>query len=278
MIVAYAHKGCLDQSRELFNSLESRDPSSWTAMIEAHACNGQSKEALETFWQMNQDGIDADEITFISVLHSCSHTGMVEKSLHQFARALFDAIARPDVVAWNTMIEAYANAGQLDQARALFDAMPVDKNVVSWTVMLTGYSQLGQYERALGIFQRMDLDGIQQDDMTLTAILSACSHVGLVGPSKLHFSSMLADYGVTPRIEHYQCMVAILGRAGELGKCEELVGRMPIAPDVGAWKNLLGACSIHGDVDRGDVAANAAAEMDPSNEVPYLLLSNIVRG
>ncbi|XP_024542650.1 pentatricopeptide repeat-containing protein At4g02750-like [Selaginella moellendorffii] len=149
MIVAYAHKGCLDQSRELFNSLESRDPSSWTAMIEAHACNGQSKEALETFWQMNQDGIDADEITFISVLHSCSHTGMVEKSLHQFVSMSSDHATEvePALEHYHCIVDVLCRAGHLEEAEELVTRMPLEPDCVPWTTLLGGCRTHGDLER-----------------------------------------------------------------------------------------------------------------------------------
>ncbi|EFJ12909.1 hypothetical protein SELMODRAFT_123482 [Selaginella moellendorffii] len=142
-------RGCLDQSRELFNSLESRDLSSWTAMIEAHACNGQSKEALETFWQMNQDGIDADEITFISVLHSCSHTGMVEKSLHQFVSMSSDHATevKPALEHYHCIVDVLCRAGHLEEAEELVTRMPLEPDCVPWTTLLGGCRTHGDLER-----------------------------------------------------------------------------------------------------------------------------------
>jgi hypothetical protein len=53
---------------------------------------------------------------------------------------------------------------------------------------------------------------------------------------------------ISAKLEHYTCMVDLLGCAGHLQEPENMVMAMPGEPDVAAWMALLGACKIHGDV------------------------------
>jgi hypothetical protein len=53
---------------------------------------------------------------------------------------------------------------------------------------------------------------------------------------------------ISAKLEHYTCMVDLLGCAGHLQESENIVMAMPCEPDVAAWMALLGACKIHGDV------------------------------
>ena len=53
----------------------------------------------------------------------------------------------------------------------------------------------------------------------------------------------------SPKIEHYGCMVDILGRAGRLQDARELIRSMPFAPDAIVWRALLGACRIYKNVE-----------------------------
>ena len=58
--------------------------------------------------------------------------------------------------------------------------------------------------------------GVMPDDITFMALLSTFSHAGLVGEGWKYFDCMRRDYHITPSVEHYACMVDLLGRAGHL--------------------------------------------------------------
>jgi pentatricopeptide repeat protein len=80
---------------------------------------------------------------------------------------------------------------------------------------------------------------------------------------------------IPAKLEHYTCMVDILGRAGHLQEAENMVMAMPCRPHVDAWMALLGDCRIHGNVEIAECVAKQILEMEPENAVSYVLLSNI---
>ncbi|KAK2665955.1 hypothetical protein Ddye_004529 [Dipteronia dyeriana] len=86
---------------------------------------------------------------------------------------------------------------------------------------------------------------------------------------------MLRDFGVTPKSEHYACMVDMLGRAGKLREAQRFIDSIPIKPDAGVWGALLGACRIHSDVELGEIAAKSLFDLDAANPGRYVILSNI---
>ncbi|KAL0305661.1 UNVERIFIED_CONTAM: Pentatricopeptide repeat-containing protein, mitochondrial, partial [Sesamum radiatum] len=47
------------------------------------------------------------------------------------------------------------------------------------------------------------------------------------------------DYSMKPRMEHYACMVDLLGRAGSLNQALEFVMQMPEKPNSDVWAALL---------------------------------------
>ncbi|XP_042974860.1 putative pentatricopeptide repeat-containing protein At5g59200, chloroplastic [Carya illinoinensis] len=93
--------------------------------------------------------------------------------------------------------------------------------------------------------------------------LAACSHTGFVDEGISHFNSMSKTFGIQPNIEHYGCMVDILGRAGRIAEVEELIQSMPMAPDHFVLGGLLGACRIHGNLEAAERAARKLIELDP---------------
>ncbi|MCV5004691.1 hypothetical protein OFM39_34065, partial [Escherichia coli] len=75
------------------------------------------------------------------------------------------------------------------------------------------------------------------------------------------FNHMVSVGGLKPRIEHYGCMVDLLGRAGLLREAEELILNMPIKQDDVIWKALLSACKMHGNIDMGKRVAEILMDM-----------------
>jgi pentatricopeptide repeat protein len=141
--------------------------------------------------------------------------------------------------------------------------------------MITGYGMHGHGEEALALFHKMQKIGIKPDHVTFTCVLNACSHAGLVDEGRQYFNSMSQAFCVTPRVEHYACMVDLLGRAGCLDEAQTFIERMPLEPNAGVWGALLGACRIHGNIELGERVAKCLFNLEPENDGNYILLSNI---
>jgi pentatricopeptide repeat protein len=82
-------------------------------------------------------------------------------------------------------------------------------------------------------------ESVQPDDITFICLLSACSHAGLVDEGMRCYASMVTDYMILAKLEHYTCMVDLLGCAGHLQEAENMVMAMPCTPHVDAWMALL---------------------------------------
>nr|GMD45197.1 putative pentatricopeptide repeat-containing protein At5g09950 [Ipomoea batatas] len=152
-----------------------------------------------------------------------------------------------------------------------------ERNVYSWNSMISGYARHGHGHEALEVFRKMKLEGQPPDHVTFVAVLSACSHIGLVEQGFDHFESMSRVYDLTPRIEHFSCMVDLLGRAGELDKMEDFIQTMPLRPNALIWRTVLGVCSRASGRKRdlGRKAAKMLMELEPQNAVNYVLLANM---
>lgn len=115
----------------------------------------------------------------------------------------------------------------------------------------------------------------EPDHVTFTHLLSACSHSGLVQKGKQYFNLMHNVYAIEPRIDHYSCMVDLLGRSGLLQDAYMTIRAMPMEPNTAVWGALLGACGVHKNVELGAKAANKLFKLDPSDRRNYMVLANI---
>jgi pentatricopeptide repeat protein len=110
----------------------------------------------------------------------------------------------------------------------------------------------GHGKEALKYFEQMCEEGGQPNDITFICLLSACSHAGLVDEGMGFYASMVTVYTISPKLEHYTCIVDLLGCAGHLQEAENMVMEMPWKPHVAPWMALLGTCRIHGNVEMAE--------------------------
>ncbi|XP_059066260.1 pentatricopeptide repeat-containing protein At2g03880, mitochondrial-like [Cryptomeria japonica] len=165
----------------------------------------------------------------------------------------------------------YAKCGNIEDACSIFDKMP-HHGVVSWNVMIMGYATHGFDIEALKIFDQMEQSGIDPNHITFVGVLSACCHVDLVDKGWHYFKCMRDYYQITPTMRIYDCMVDLLGRAGNLVEAKKIIKEMPIILDASIWKSFLGACRIHADVGLGELAAEHLFQLDFENLASYMLL------
>lgn len=273
LVYMYGTCGTVVDARAIFNKIQGCDVICWNAMITIYAQQGYGLEALQLFHQMQLIGLSPDEVTFSSILSACSDLAALEegKLVH---RCVLDSGFDSSIVVGNALIHMYGKCGRLDEARALFDNMSPQK-LVSWNAMITAYAQQGHGKRAVELFEQMKQEDVRPNEVTFVSLLSACSHAGLLEEGHAYFSSMSADHGITPLVEHYVCLIDLLGRLGRLEEAENLINKMSLPPTGAVWSALLGGCRIHGDVERAKRAAEHMFNLDFQSETPYVLLSNI---
>ena len=143
----YSKCGSMDDARSVFDSMEVRDVISWNAMIGGYAQNGNGKEALELFKQMEQEGIQPNNVTFVVILNACSHAGLVDEALHYFNVMKDRYQIVPDVIHYNCLVDTLSRAGRLEEAENLIRTMK-QPNVVTWMALLGACRWNSDIERA----------------------------------------------------------------------------------------------------------------------------------
>lgn len=87
--------------------------------------------------------------------------------------------------------------------------------------------------------------------------------------------SMVSNFKIEPKLEHYGCMVDLLGRGGLIKEAYDLVKSMPMKPNAVLWGALLSSCCNFGDVEVAEVAVKELISLEPWNSGNYVLLSNM---
>ncbi|KAL5705135.1 hypothetical protein ACHQM5_023477 [Ranunculus cassubicifolius] len=273
MITGYCKEGKMDNARILFESIRDKDLVSWNAMIAGYAQNGNGEEALKMNNQLLETGMKPDHSTLLPVLCACSNLASLKEGRghHVFVvKGGFESL----ISVCNALITMYNKCGSIRDAELVFREVD-NPDIVSWNSMIAGYAHHGDYEKAIRSVLEMETNGLKPDGITFLNILSACGHAGKVKDSIHWFNSMVSEYGVTPRAEHYACVIDILSRAGQLEKAYKIIEEMPFKPDAGVWGSLLSACRVYSNVELGELAAARLIELEPQNSGTYIMMSNI---
>ncbi|GJN22638.1 hypothetical protein PR202_gb10223 [Eleusine coracana subsp. coracana] len=271
MITAHANSGDLNEAQRLFDSMPTKDLVSWNAIIEAYANHEDKAGVVSIFLQMRRSAVSPNCSTLISILVKCESTIEV-KQIHGLAIALGFL---SETGLGNSLLTMYSRSGDLLSACLAFQNLE-EKDVITWTSIIQAFANHGCVYHALQGFARMLRHGYKPSSTTFTAILSACRHVGLVEKGRNMFKSIQHVYGVEPTIEHYSCIVDLLGRAGYVREAKELVdGMQQGMHDEAILGTLLAACMMHNEVEVAREVGEKLVRFDPSGSERYTLLANV---
>ncbi|EEF36274.1 pentatricopeptide repeat-containing protein, putative [Ricinus communis] len=81
LIDIYSKCGSLESAHRIFNAIPIgvRDIFAWSVIISGYGMHGHGETAVSLFRQMVQSGVRPNEVTFTSILHACSHAGLVDE-------------------------------------------------------------------------------------------------------------------------------------------------------------------------------------------------------
>ncbi|KAL5701281.1 Pentatricopeptide repeat-containing protein [Ranunculus cassubicifolius] len=277
IISANAKLGFIGVARRLFDEMPERNVVSWSCMIDGYVKHGECKEALGLFRKMQVFGVGdvrPNAYTISSVLSACGRLGALEhgKWVHSYIDKCGMTV---DVVLGTSLIDMYAKCGSIERARLVFDELGSSKDVMAWSAMISSLALHGLSGESLSLFSDMQRSRVAPNGVTLLGVLCACVHGGLVNEGRRYFERMSVDFGITPVIQHYGCVVDLYGRAGLIEEAWDVVKSMPMKPDVLIWGALLSGSRVHGDIETCEFALKELVELEPDNSSAYVLLSNV---
>lgn len=282
LIDMYGKCNFISDAIKTFETMHENDIYSWNSIMFLHEHCGDHEKTLQLFYRMLGSGFQPDLVTVTTVLPACTQLAalMHGKQIHSYM--IINGMGKDenfgdidDVLTSNAIMDMYAKCGSMRDAQLVFNKVGNNKDVVSWNIMIMGYGMHGYGIEALDVFSRICESGFKPDHVTFIGVLSACSHAGMVSQGRGFLNQMKSKYGITPSIEHYTCVIDMLGRSGQLDEAYELAQTLPTEANPVVWRALLAACQLHGDRDLAEVVAKQVLELEPEDCGSYVLMSNV---
>eukprot|EP00250_Pteridium_aquilinum_P017363 c23591_g1_i1 orf=264-2249(+) len=262
----------VDEARQVFDGMFERDVVLWNCLLVGYQ-EDNSEEAMHLFNQMQHEGVFADAVTFVIMLKACIGIAALVWGKQAHAH-LVNSSLESNMYVRSSLLDMYAKCGSLEGARRVFDSTR-EWDVIAWNSMITAYAQRGHNKEVFTLFQLMQKEGLEPSGVTLGCVLSACRHAGLVEDGCEYFKSLSVTYRIKPSREHFGCIVDLFARVGLLDEAADFLSKLPLEPTVEPWMALLGACKVHGNVDVGECAFEHIERFEPGHVGAIILLSNV---
>ncbi|KAL0928278.1 hypothetical protein M5K25_000150 [Dendrobium thyrsiflorum] len=272
LVILHSRRGRHRSCRQLFDQIPQPDLPAWNAIL---SCS-DAKEVLSLFQRLQLFSASLpNEITLLSLIGACGDLSALSQGIwaHAYLNRSSGGLVF-NCFLGAALIDMYSKSGRLDFACQVFAQLP-HKDIFCYNAMMRGLATHGDGHGALALFEEIRREGIRPDEVTFLMIMSACSHAGLVEDGRRCFDRMEEEFGILPKLEHYGCLVDILGRAGKLEEAEKVVRKMPMEPNGMLFRALLGACRIYNTLQIDEKVINKLVELEPNHGGSYVLLSNI---
>ncbi|PON91716.1 Tetratricopeptide-like helical domain containing protein [Trema orientale] len=278
LVDMYAKCGDLQSSKRVFNGLSNKTTASFNAILVGfmESFEDDEEDPMVLFNQLRFGGIRPDFITFSRLLSlSAGQASLLRgKNLHAYTiKTGYEA----DLTVSNAVITMYAKCGSIKEAHKTFSSMK-NHDSVSWNAIICGYALHGHGRRAVSLFADMKKKGFGPDEITALAILQACTYSGLWETGISLFSEMEPEYGIRPVVEHFACMVDLLGRAGKFSEAIDFINKGPFSDSTLLWRTLVNVSKLHGEMDFGILASKRLLDLEPEEAGSYILVSNMYAG
>ncbi|CAM8972638.1 unnamed protein product [Rhodiola kirilowii] len=275
LLCGYAKNGYMSKAVEIFERIPLKNDVSWTVMVSGFVGDGRFMDAVKCFDDLIGEGkVKPNEAVIVCVLSACAHLGALDRGRSTHLYIQNSGIGETPNIS-SVLVDMYAKCGRIDFAVNVFSKIR-KPDVNNFTSIIMAYSLHGFGKEALNCFSKMLKENVKPDEVTLLAVLSGCSHSGLVQQGSSVFHDMERLYGLRPWIEHYGCYIDLLGRAGYSEKAFEVLMNMPMDPDIVIWRSLLNSCKIHRNVKLGEKILNHVSRLSfRGQDGGEVLLSNL---
>ncbi|KAI5065732.1 hypothetical protein GOP47_0020427 [Adiantum capillus-veneris] len=237
----YCKCGSLKEARLVFEDIVHKKTVSWNVLIAAYIEQDQYELAIQLFQQMQKQRVEADEITFVSILRACACLEDLElgKEIHSYVvqRGLGSGI-----IFATTLIRMYGGCGALQESHWVFDEIK-EHNVVSWTSLMTVYAQQGHGEEAIELFHQMRVEGWEPDHFTLVSVLGAYASLKLSAPDDVVQACFKCNFKSDVQLGN--ALINMYAKCSAIKSAESIFEKMR-GRSVVTWNTMISAYGQHG--------------------------------
>lgn len=227
----------LEEAQVLFDKMSERNVVSWTTLISAYSNAKLNDRAMSFLVFIFRVGVVPNMFTFSSVLRACERLYDL-KQLHSW---IMKVGLESDVFVRSALIDVYSKMGELLEALKVFREMMTGDSVV-WNSIIAAFAQHSDGDEALHLYKSMRRVGFPADQSTLTSVLRACTSLSLLELGRqahVHVLKFDQDLILNNALLDMYC------KCGSLEDAKFIFNRMA-KKDVISWSTMIAGLAQNG--------------------------------
>ncbi|CAI9104771.1 OLC1v1003523C1 [Oldenlandia corymbosa var. corymbosa] len=136
LIYMYGKCGDIAAAEKVFDCMEYKNLISWNSIIMAFGIHGLGKVSIQLFCSMLEEGMKPNASTFVSLLTSCSISGLVDEGRGYFNSMRTEYNMEPGIEHYGCIVDIEGRTGDLQLAKLIIDEMPLVPTARIWGSLL----------------------------------------------------------------------------------------------------------------------------------------------
>ncbi|KAI7986933.1 Pentatricopeptide repeat-containing protein [Camellia lanceoleosa] len=265
---AVSEHGSMDYAVSVFENTENPDGFLWNTMIRGFGRTNQVYKVFDYFKKMQEMGEKADNFTLSFLLKVSGQLGSVVLGKQMHCCTLKHGL-ETHLFVRNTLVHMYGMLGIPEIAHQLFDEISKPE-LVAWNTIIDCHVHCGNHRKALELFSRMLRSGVEPDDVTLVVTLAACSASGALEFGRwVH--SFICRTTLVDIVSVSNALIDMYAKCGEVKEAYDIFNNM-IKRNIVSWNSMILGLAIHGHVDKALVLFSKMLEekLERPNDVTFL--------
>ncbi|TVU07743.1 hypothetical protein EJB05_41112, partial [Eragrostis curvula] len=244
LLKSYAASGRLAAARQLFDEIPHRDVPLWNTLVSAYTRSEQPRRALEAASTMARAGFRPNGVSVTTLVSACAQmrSPVFGRELHGYAVRNIPVL---DLPVLNALVNMYGKCLRLADARTVFASMGVVRSAVSWTSMINACCENGRPAEALKLFEEMRHAGVKVDEVTLLAVISACTKLDCTSSLGGWVEECAHENGFLENTRVSNALIHMYGKMGEVKKSCAIFDLMSVRTVV-SWTAVIQALAMNG--------------------------------
>lgn len=256
----------INEGCKVFDRMPIRNVVSWTAIITGLVHTGLNKEGLIYFSKMWKSNVDCDSYTFAIASKACADSGAFNQGREIHAQSMKRGFDSSSFVA-NSLATMYNKCRKLEYGLNLFGKMR-EADVVSFTSLITAYIQMGQDENAIKAFVRMQEVDVSPNEYTFAAVISGCANLARIKwGEQLHAHCL--NVGLINCLSVANSIMTMYSKSGQQSLASKVFNEM-IRRDIISWSTIISGYSQSGQGEEAfDLLSQMRREGPKPNEFAF---------
>ncbi|CAF3517232.1 unnamed protein product [Rotaria socialis] len=220
--------GEIEIAEDLFSKIKQHSPYTYGVMIHGYKTHQDPQKCLSLFEQMKKENLTIDEAIYVALVGACSQIGIrsicqnIGKSgdIDQ-AKQIFQSISQPEIITYNSMINAYARNGMGYEAINLYNKIPENiRDKISHICVLNACSHSSLIDQAQMIFNKID----KKSEEIVTTMIDCLSRMAMFDPAQ----KLIDDYekSNSPYLIMYSAILSGARNHRHIALSEKIFNRM----------------------------------------------------